>query len=113
MLALDLEQETVWALVDLIWPGETALSRAVSLCEEAGEVCRAILKRDHAIRGVGDRGQERDWSANLRVEVAQVMINCMAIAEAEGFSLEEAVLEQMNKLEERRLALGLKWSDLG
>lgn len=109
---LDMEQETVGIMVNLIWPQETPMTRAVSMSEEVGEVCRAALKRRHAELGLGDRSTDvEQWSANLRTEVAQVMINCLAFAHAEGFSLREALLEEMDRLNQRREDLGLEWSD--
>lgn len=42
-IALDIGRE-----VDRLWPRETPFGRGLALAEEAGEVCRAMLKRDHA-----------------------------------------------------------------
>lgn len=109
-IQLDIEQETVSLLVDLIWPGETDECRGLALAEEAGEVARAILKREHARRGEGDRNKERDWTENLRKELSQVVVVAMSIAQHEGFSLGDAVLEEINALDARREALGLEWS---
>lgn len=105
----DVEQETVHALIQLMWPNENVERCGLALAEEAGEVARAILKREHQRDGDGDRGGERDWTANLRKEVAQVVITCMSLAEREGFSLRDAILEEMQSLDERREALGLDW----
>ncbi len=98
---LDEVQAQVAAIVDTLWPGEDEKNRALALAEEAGEVARATLKRDHARKQVGDRVDERDWDANLRLEVSQVVINCLAIAQAEGWSLREMIEEEVAKLAER------------
>lgn len=101
---LDEEQATVVWLADVLWPGETIEEAALALCEEAGEVARAVAKRNLALRSEGDR-PPTDWTANLRDELAQVVIVAMKIAEREGFSLREAIFEQMAVLGRRRNAL--------
>lgn len=101
---LDEEQATVVRLADALWPGETIEEAALALCEEAGEVARAVIKRNHADRSEGDR-PPTDWTANLRDELAQVVIVAMKMAEREGFSLSEAIVEQMAALDRRRNAL--------
>lgn len=97
----DEEQATVAWLTEKLWPGETTEEAALALCEEAGEVARAVIKRNHQTRHEGDRAA-KDWTADLRVELAQVVIVAMKMAEREGFSLWGAVAEQMTVLDERR-----------
>lgn len=99
---LDKEQATVVWITDALWPSETVEEAALALCEEAGEVARAVIKRNHQDRNEGDR-PETDWTANLRVELAQVVIVAMKMAEREGFSLAEAIFDEMAALERRRL----------
>lgn len=104
LIDLDQEQASVdWVTTEL-WPGETIEEAALALCEEAGEVARAIIKRNHAGRDEGDRAPA-DWSANLRVELAQVVIVAMKMAERERFSLRESIYEQLAVLDDRRAAL--------
>ena len=102
---LDEEQSTAAWVTDLLWPGETIEEAALALCEEAGEVARAVIKRSHQARHEGDRAP-RDWTANLREELGQVVIVAMKMAEREGFSLWGSIAEGLAKLDDRRTALG-------
>jgi NTP pyrophosphatase (non-canonical NTP hydrolase) len=67
---------------------------ALAVAEEAGEVCRAALKRANGIR-------EGDWSANLREEAADVVITLLSLAANEGWSLSEAVDERWEEVRTR------------
>jgi NTP pyrophosphatase (non-canonical NTP hydrolase) len=62
---------------------------ALIIAEEAGEVCRAVLKREDGIRGTYE-----EWTAELRKEVAEVFIALAKMAWAEGFDLQEAIEER-------------------
>ena len=64
------------------------LADALSVAEEAGEVCRAVLKRSHGKR------PETDWTKNLREEAADVVISLLSLAANEGWSLMDAVQER-------------------
>lgn len=101
---LDQEQETVDWLTRQLWPRETLEEAGLALCEEAGEVARAIIKRNHSQRGEGDRPIS-DWTANLRVEIAQVVIVCMKLAAREEFSLWDAIADELAVLDQRREAM--------
>lgn len=100
------QQERIDAITSLLWPGETIEEAALALCEEAGEVARAVIKRNHQARHEGDRAPA-NWAENLRVELAQVVVVAMKIAEREKFDLAVAVDEQERllcaRLEARRL----------
>lgn len=91
--SLDLMQPAITAEVDRLWPGESIEQRGLSLSEEVGEVNRAILKR-----GIGHRGTTEEWTANLRLELGQLVGVAASIAEAEGFSLAEAVEDALEAL---------------
>lgn len=71
------------------WPDMDVESEALALAEETGEVCRAVVKRRHGVRGSRD-----DWSAQLRVELAQVVAACFNLPAIEGFDLMEAVEQE-------------------
>lgn len=93
MIDLDSLSTEVRAHVERLWPGEDIRAAGLCLGEEAGEVQRAINKRNH-----GTRGSYEDWTKQLRIEVGQVIGVCMDIAEREGFSLELAVREAIDAL---------------
>lgn len=71
------------------WPDMDAESEALALAEEAGEVCRAVLKR-----GRGIRGSSEEWTDNLRTEITQTAAVLCNLAAIEGFDLFEAMLEE-------------------
>ena len=97
---MDEEQRYVESVTNLLWPDETTEEAALALCEEAGEVARAVIKRNHAIKGSGDR-EPSDWSANLRRELAQVVVVAMKMAEREGFSLAQMIVDEREALDAR------------
>lgn len=97
---LDGQQVLAEALTNALWPGETIEEAALALAEEAGEVARAVIKRNHASRSEGDR-PPTDWTHNLRVELAQVVVVALKMAEREGFSLWDAIDEQLHVLHDR------------
>jgi NTP pyrophosphatase (non-canonical NTP hydrolase) len=104
---LDDEQETAHWLVQLMWPNESPERRGLALAEEAGEVCRALLKRGHAQDGDGDRADERDWDENLRTEIGQTFVVLLAICGAEKISARDAIFGALADLDARRERLGL------
>lgn len=97
---MDEEQRYVEAVTNCLWPGESIEEAALALCEEAGEVARAVIKRNHAATGSGDR-EPADWSTNLRRELAQVVVVAMKMAEREGFSLAQMVVDEREALDTR------------
>jgi NTP pyrophosphatase (non-canonical NTP hydrolase) len=67
------------------------------IAEEAGEVCRAILKRQHGQRG----GTFEHWSAEIRKEAADVVIALYSLAANEGFDLDEAIRDRWAEVSQR------------
>lgn len=80
--------------VDRIWPGQTMDERGMALAEEAGEVNRALLKRNHTVRygGMFKGKTTDDWRENLRIEVAQTIGVALDIAHREGFNVIDDLL---------------------
>lgn len=75
-------QEQTLAWVAEKWPDRTdPIWRAGKLCEEAGEVMGAVIKMDEGRKTLDD----------LRMELAQVVICAMALAESAGIGLFPAV----------------------
>jgi NTP pyrophosphatase (non-canonical NTP hydrolase) len=77
--------------VDRLWPGEDDSSfRVTNLCEEAGEVARAITKRRHAMNAADGlcKGKTVDqWSQELAIELTQLLGNVLDIAIRENIDL--------------------------
>lgn len=86
------------------WPEEDILRRGLALGEEAGEVQRAILKRTEGHRTTDLDGLP--WSENLRLELGQVILVALSIAEAEGFSAFHALHDAFLGLLGKTLADG-------
>ena len=71
------------------------MADALALAEEAGEVCRAVLKRAHGKRpGI-------DWTAEVRLEAADVLITLLSLAANEGWSLADALTERWSEVRTR------------
>lgn len=80
------------------WPGETVVHAGLALAEEAGEVCKAILKREH-----GTRGSFGEWTQEVRKECGDVFLVLCDIAHREGFSLAQAVVDRYEEIVDRDL----------
>lgn len=100
----DLSQRIVKE-VDRLWPEETDPAyRAACLCEEAGEVSRAITKRRHAqhnSRGLCKGLTPAQWTEELAIELAQTMGVILDIAHREGIDLCAYLVECVEVLERR------------
>ena len=68
------------------WPGMTIESEGLALSEEAGEVCRAILKRRE-----GTRGTPNQWTQQLALEIGQAMFVLLNIAMLEGLTASDVL----------------------
>jgi len=101
---MDRTQEEVERITGALWPSEPLEEAGLALCEEAGEVGKAIIKRNHQRRGEGDRAP-KDWTANLQTELAQTVIVALKMAEREGFSMAQAIEDEMEVLGQRLEAL--------
>lgn len=104
--SLKIDQAAIGRISDALWPGETVETKALALAEECGEVARAVVKAGHAERGEGDRTAE-DWEANLRLELAQVVVVAFGIAERKGFDLAAEVAKELESLHARAADLGV------
>lgn len=101
---IDLEQfaHDVGREIDRLWPRESTHARGLALAEEAGEVCRAMLKRDHATWAGTWRGlTPAQWTENLRVETFQAVGVLLDIARREGFDVEQGLRDVLAVLEGR------------
>ncbi len=77
--------DQIGALGPEMWPNENMLRLMGSLCEETGEVARAITKRD-----AGYKKTHEEWTENLRLEIGQTLITLICMANREGFDLDQA-----------------------
>jgi NTP pyrophosphatase (non-canonical NTP hydrolase) len=89
-------QEQAGRYIRRTWPGEGTTEQALGLAEEAGEVCRAVLKRIH-----GTRGTTEQWTAEIRKEAGDVVLVLLGLASYEGFSLAQAVVDRWAETEHR------------
>lgn len=72
---------------------QTLAHRGLCVAEEAGEVCRAILKSEQGIRP-SDRG-------DLGEELADVMIAALVTADVAGLDLTSILLARFDRLQRR------------
>ena len=85
---LDQLQKHVYAEFARRWPENTIVTEGLALAEEAGEVCRAILKRLE-----GTRGTPEEWTANLRKEIGQAMLVLLNLAALEEADASDVLVE--------------------
>lgn len=78
------------------FPTDTPETVALGIAEEAGEVCRAVLKRFQGIRG-----SREQWNAEIRKECADVLLKLYHLAVAEGFDLSEALESRWQEISKR------------
>lgn len=74
----------------------TPMSAVVGLSEEAGELCRAILKQHQNIRGT-----RAEWQEEIRKELGDVFIKLCDVANEAGIDLEYAILERWQTIRQR------------
>ena len=78
------------------WSEDDQVSITLGLTEEAGEVARAVLKRHQAIRGTYE-----EWTEEVRKELGDVLIKAAAIANKEGFLLEDVIVARWDDVRRR------------
>lgn len=83
-------QEVIGERVLELW-GNTVEMEGLALAEEAGEACRAILKRAECHHSKRSRKTPEFWTMELRRELGQLVSVAMAIAYREGFDLLDEV----------------------
>jgi NTP pyrophosphatase (non-canonical NTP hydrolase) len=93
MIDLDAYQAAVAHLWEVLHPDESISDIGNSLAEESGEVNRAIIKRK--------RGSSRsdDWDRDLRHESIDLLVNLLAVAWKEGYSLGDQLVERWPRYE--------------
>ena len=90
------DQASVATWVRHNFPKDTPETVVLGLCEEAGELARASLKRFQEIRGTAE-----EWKQEIRKEVGDIYLKLAHVAEAYGFSLEEAITDRWNEISTR------------
>lgn len=104
MIDLDAIAEEIRWDIDRLWPDESPEGRLNCLAEEVGEATRANTKRRHArVHGTFKGLTPEEWTANLRLELAQAIGVILDIANREGFSMNEALLEVGHTLRGREV----------
>jgi len=86
-----------WAVHNFGDPTECPTHVAVlGLAEEAGEACRAVLKRVQGIRGT-----DREWTEELAKELGDCFIKVIEIGAREGFDMETVLMTRWNDVKQR------------
>jgi NTP pyrophosphatase (non-canonical NTP hydrolase) len=78
------------------FPGHSPLENTTGLAEEAGELCRAVLKLERGIRGTRE-----EWLAEIKKEIGDVIICCIFIANDYGVDWAQALQERWRVIEQR------------
>lgn len=78
------------------FPTQTAEQAGLALAEEAGELCRAILKRAQGIRGTSG-----EWEAEVAKEIGDVFMALQWIANRFNLDLDEVVLDRWKTIKKR------------
>jgi NTP pyrophosphatase (non-canonical NTP hydrolase) len=90
----DLQQEVgEWGRANF---GSDKADLGLILSEEAGEICRAILKRRH-----GHRASYEEWTTEIRKEVPDVLLVLFRVAYEEGWDLGEALEDRWAQIKLR------------
>jgi NTP pyrophosphatase (non-canonical NTP hydrolase) len=82
-------QREVGAWIDAQFPGGQRELSALVVCEEAGELARAVVKGAQGIRG----GLER-WEPEIAKEAADVVITILSLCHKYDIDLEAALKER-------------------
>jgi NTP pyrophosphatase (non-canonical NTP hydrolase) len=92
-------QKAVGEWADRNFPSEESRGRlrcALGVCEEAGELAHAVLKRDQGIRGAAEKHE-----AMMRDAVGDVVVYLMDFCCREGWDFESIVRETANEVIKR------------
>ena len=75
---------------------ETRVTATLGLCEEVGEVARAVLKQEQAIRGTWE-----EWDDEIKKELGDVYLKLIQVAMVCGFDLDEVIAQRWEVLRQR------------
>jgi NTP pyrophosphatase (non-canonical NTP hydrolase) len=78
------------------FPDENRVTSTLGLAEEAGEVCRAVLKQDQKLRGTYE-----EWDKEIKKELADVYVKIEQLADLCGWDLHELILDRWDELKKR------------
>ena len=94
------DEVTPWANHNFGVPGHdptrTRVGSTLGLCEEVGEVARAVLKQHQGIRGTFE-----EWQDEIIKELGDVVIKCAEVAAICGIDLNAAVARRWFDVQER------------
>lgn len=82
--------------VDHNFPDHSPLENTTGLAEEAGELCRAVLKLERGIRGTYD-----EWHDEITKEIGDTIICAIFIANDYGIDWEDALVRRWEVIEQR------------
>lgn len=68
---------------------KSRIEDALVVCEEAGELARAVLKQHQQIRGTYD-----EWQGEIAKEVGDVVITLASLAANAGLSLQDCIADR-------------------
>jgi len=88
------DETSAWFLAN--FPNEDRVSVTLGLCEEVGEVARAVLKQHQGIRG-----SYTEWDEEIRKELGDVYLKLLHLAYYCQIDLDEAIQERWEVIRKR------------
>jgi NTP pyrophosphatase (non-canonical NTP hydrolase) len=89
-------QKEAAAWCDRNFPDHDDRDHALVVAEECGEFVRAYVKRKQRIRMTSE-----EWTQQIRIEAADMLIGLLSAADHEGFDLWEVTLERWEVVKQR------------
>jgi NTP pyrophosphatase (non-canonical NTP hydrolase) len=91
------EEVSQWQRLQFRPHGESpnALIDGLKLCEEAGEIARALLKRHTSV------AEKQMWEENLREELGDLFISALGLSANEGFLLADILATRWHQVSQR------------
>lgn len=89
-------RDELLAWVRYNFPSESRVTSTLGLAEEAGEVCRAVLKQEQKLRG-----SYEEWDEEIKKELADVYVKIEQLADMCGWDLHDLIEDRWLELKKR------------
>lgn len=92
-------QQEIWSWAERNFGGIDICplpNATLGLAEEAGEVCRAVLKDAQGIRGTHE-----EWMAELKKELGDTFIKVIEVGARAGFDMDEVIANRWYEIKQR------------
>lgn len=96
MIDLDIWQQEFELWIKHNFPDQTLELAALAVAEEAGELCRAVLKRAQGIRGT-----RAEWDEELLKEIGDVVMAATWVAYLSGHNVGGVLMDRWATIRQR------------